>query len=143
MDQHDRAFYESMSKEAADTAVETNDSSTEGTNPVEPPAAAPPSEQGSMDAPWGENDVKGQKNDPVHLSDVVATEIMESRQKLLDRCFAQKGPAQRAEQAFMGQHLDHAASGQFESRAPLLEGKAKLAAPETLTDQTRRLFDDD
>jgi len=143
MDQYDRAFYDDLQKEAASTVEDNEDSMTGGENPVEPKAGDPPSDEGTIDASWGENDTPGKKNDPVHLSDAVASSIQESRQKLLDRCFAQKPAAQRAAQSFVSQHLSHAASGDFESRAPLLEGKAKQAsACETLRDQVSRVFED-
>jgi hypothetical protein len=99
--------------------------STVGVNPdVYPDPEGRKQQKGTIDAPWGERDTTDGNNDPEHYSDAAYQQFIEGRQEMLDKLFASKGPAAKAEQALVGQQLQHGASGAYESRAPLLEPEA-------------------
>ena len=101
------------------------DESTVGVNPdLYPDPEDRP--KGNIDASWGEGDVPKSTEHATaeHYSDAAYQQFIEGRQEMLDNIFASKQPAAKAEQALMGQHLQHAASGNYESRAPLLEEEA-------------------
>ena len=77
-------------------------------------------------------------DNPVQVSDAALKSIVESRQKTLDTLFASKKPSEAAERKLVGQQLSHAASGDYESKAPLIE---KSAGDYTLTELTRGILD--
>ena len=55
----------------------------------------------------------------------VVAEHEKGQQGLLDQAFANKGKAEKADQAIMSQNLAHASSGNFETSAPLLQPKSR------------------
>ena len=127
---HTRVMFDALVKQGSDSPGD-EDESTVGVNPDQQP---PPEDRpkGDIDAPWGEEDSPGKKNSPVHFSDAAFQGFINSRQEMLDSLFDSKGPAQKAEGALLGQHLDVAAKGNFETSAPLLE--QKTAGDRTLSE---------
>ena len=140
---HTRILYDALVKEG--DAPETDE---EKTTVGENPDLGEPVEQpkGNIDAPWGQEDspegLRSKKNDPENYSDAAYGGFIHSRQKMLDELFDSKVPASKAEQALMGQQLQHAASGDYESRAPLLEPHAQDPAKEAASDFARGLLED-
>jgi hypothetical protein len=96
--------------------------------------------KGNIDATWGE--VDGSQNDARHYSTEAAKQFRVGREEMLAKLFDGKQSSDGAEQKLVGAHLAHGASGEFETSSPQLSSKSKLqklAAPETLSEQVRRV----
>jgi len=101
--------------------VETDvDKTTVGTNP-HPYPEPDGRESDSIDAPWGEDN-----GGPLHFSNVAVEQMLESRQRILDRYFDSKSTADDNAQKVIGTLF---ATKSYESSAPNLE---------TLSDQLKR-----
>lgn len=139
---HTRVMYDALVKEGSDSPGD-DEESTVGVNPDQQPDPED-RPKGNIDAPWGENDLPASASSgtPEHYSDAAYAGFIQSRQKILDELFDSKGPASKAEQALLGQQLQHAASGDYESRAPLLEQRAQDPAKEAEANFARGLLED-
>jgi hypothetical protein len=139
---HTRVLYDALVKEGEATETD-EDKSTVGVNPDQQPDPED-RPKGDIDAPWGEKDLpaNAEIGTAEHYSDAAYEGFIQSRQQMLDELFDSKGPAAKAEQALMGQQLQHAASGDYESRAPLLEPQAQDPAKEAEADFARGLLED-
>jgi hypothetical protein len=137
---HTRVMYDALVKEGSDSPGD-DEESTVGVNPDQQPD---PEERpkGDIDAPWGENDNPASEPKAEHYSDAAYQGFIQSRQNILDELFDSKGPASSAEQALLGQQLQHASSGDYETRAPLLEPQAQDPAKEAEADFARGLLED-
>lgn len=142
----DQELYDLL-KEAEDTtpATSTGDNEGETTVGVNPDAYPDPEDRGggSIDASWGEE--TGDGNDATHFSNEAFAQFKQSREKMLADLFDGVGDYNDVEQKTMGQHLSHAASGQFGTSSPQLSSKSKdmpkasSVQPETLMEMTRRV----
>ena len=123
----DQDFYDLLNKEA-ETTLEQNEESTEGTAPDFYPDSV---EEKQESVPL------------LQFSDAALKEFKAGREQLLARLFDGKAATDGAEQALVSAHLDHAASGQFETNSTQLSAKSKIqkvaSAPETLAQYTRRV----
>lgn len=138
---HTRVLYDALVKQGETTETD-EDKTTVGENPDQLLGAPADQPKGDIDAPWGQEDtpegVRSKKNDPEHFSDAAMQGFIDSRQEMLNDLFDSKKPAAKAEQALVSQQLGHGASGDFESRAPLLE--EKTSADRTLNECVRGLL---
>lgn len=75
----------------------------------------------TITAPWGEKPPV----DPQQHGTGVKEEHHKGQRELLNRAFGGKGKAEKADQAVISQNFAHGSSGDYESRAPLLQSKAK------------------
>lgn len=134
---HTRVMYDALVKQGGDTPGDDTES-TVGVNPDQQldPEDRP---KGNVDAPWGEDSSPDQRNEPEHFSDAAMQGFISSRQEMLDNLFDSKKPAQKAEGNLVGQQLQHGASGDFETKAPLLEHKT--AGDQTLSDLVRGILE--
>ena len=136
-EKHTKVLEDYLFKQGADgTTTPTNElAPTEGVNPSgEDPGGDRP--KGNIDAPWGEKTNPANKNDRnLHFSHEAYDQFIASRQEILDKMFDTKKPAQQNAQAVIGSVLAHGASGQYESRSPMLEHTSDL----TLSDKVRNL----
>lgn len=133
-EQYEGVFEDFLLKEAScETQVDPCDEKkyVRGVNSSQ--AAPFPDDRGehTTDAPWGESDApKDSKHLPVqHYSDAVLTNIIHTRQGMLDALLDTKKPAARADRALINQQFEHARSGDYESKAPLLEQGAGSMGP--------------
>jgi hypothetical protein len=137
---HTRVMYDFLVKEGTKTETD-EDKSTVGVNPNQQPDPEGRAEDaGTIDAPWGEKNDKGSEPSSEHFSDAVAQGFIQSRQNILDELFDGKKPAAKAEQKLVSQNFDHARSGDYESKAPLLE--SKTAGDRTLRELTQGILED-
>lgn len=133
---HTRVMYDLLVKEGTKTETD-EDKSTVGVNPdQQPDPEGRAADAGTIDAPWGEKNDKGEEPSPEHFSDAVAQGFIQSRQNILDELFDAKRPAAKAEQKLISQHIAH----DYESKAPLLE--SKTAGDRTLRELTRGILED-
>lgn len=116
----DQNLYDLL-KTAADEPGD-DDESTVGTMP-QPDDEDQDRSEGDMDAPWGENP----SPEVVQFSRQAFTKFREGREDLLKKHFDSKSVADAADKALMGQQLDHAKSGDYETSSPLLSEQAKKA----------------
>jgi hypothetical protein len=132
-------MYDLLTKEGETSTLTDETKSTVGVNPDQQP---PPEDRkrtaGTIDAPWGERDGP-EKGTSVHFSDAAAEGFIQSRQNILDELFDMKGTSSATEQKLVGQYLDHGESGDFESKAPLLE--TKTASDRTLRELVGAISD--
>lgn len=136
-DHHTRVMFDALVKQGSDSPGD-DDESTVGVNPDQQPDPED-RPKGDMDAPWGEETSPGKKNEPEQFSDAAMQGFINSRQEMLDSLFDSKGPAQKAEASLVGQQLAHGASGNFETKAPLLE--RKTAEDQTLSELVRGILE--
>ncbi len=140
-ERHTRVMYDFLTKEAKDGGDAPDNDEDKTTVGVNPEQAKKPEERGkgTIDAPWGEPDnTSRDPNQPEYFSDAATQGFIQSRQNMLDELFDSKKPATQAAQAIVSQELAHGASGNFESKAPLLE--PKTASDRTLSELTRAIL---
>lgn len=132
----DQKLYELLTKEAETVPLEDNDKSTVGVNPDAYPDPEDRS-SGSIDAPWGEKP----DNNAIQYSNEALNRFRLGREELLGKLFDGKASSDGAEQKLLSSHLDHHASGQFESSSPQLKGKLEKtsSAPQTLFERVRAI----
>lgn len=119
--QADQDLYDLLTKESEETGVD-DDESTVGTTP-DPGEEDLERSSGDIDAPWGEKPPA----EPVQFSKQDMSKFKETRERFLEKHFDSKGVADKANQALVGQQLQHAASGDYETSSPLLSSQAKKA----------------
>ena len=143
----DEELYELLKEGDGNTtpATSTGDDDGESTEGVNPDPYPDPDDRAanSIDAPWGEE--PGETNDANRHATEVWKQVKENREDMLSKLFSGHDSNASLEQKTMGQHLSHAARGQFESSSPQLSPKSKgmpkvsSAQPETLMEMTRRV----
>jgi hypothetical protein len=137
-EKHQKILADYLLKEGDGTTLPNNEEdSTQGVNPT----GDSPDDvraKGNIDAPWGEKNSPGGKNKPVNFSPELYGEFVGSRDRMLEDFFDSKKPAQENAQAVVGSLFAHGASGDYESRAPMLD-REKRASDETLIEKVRRI----
>lgn len=124
---HTRVMYDMLVKNAATPGGQSpdnnEDETLQGVNPNQ--LFDTERERGDIDAPWGEANTKGKGPGAVETySDAAYEQLIESRQRMLHDFFGSMDPASEVAQATIGEQLEHGSSGDYESRAPLLERRA-------------------
>ena len=117
-DRHTRNMYDALMKESAE---DNEKDMVEGGNPLAGKEPAKP------DCPPA-----GQ------FSDAAREQFIQGRQKMLEDLFDEKKPSTTKEQALLGTHLAHGASGKYETGSVMLE---KKACDETLGVRVQRLLE--
>jgi hypothetical protein len=119
--QADQDLYDLLTKQAEQTG-DDEDETTVGTTP-QPDDEDLERESGNIDAPWGEKP----SPEVVNFANQGLTKFKETRERFIEKHFDSQGVAAKAQQAVVGQQLDHASSGDYETSSPLLSEQAKKA----------------
>lgn len=92
-------------------------------------------ESGNVDAPWGEKPPE----DPQQHGTGVENKHVDTERGILDKAFSGTAAAAKADQQLISANFAHGASGDFESRQPLLQGKSSNEAKKepTLMEKVR------
>lgn len=126
--------------EDAGEAPGDDDESTVGETPDPTP---PPEDRGAgtTDAAWGEEPTKTEGEPALHFSDEAVRQFRQGREKFLEKYFDSPSSSGPAEKQLVGQHFQHASSGQFETSSPTLSDKSKLqktSGVQTLLERVRK-----
>lgn len=136
----DQKLYDLL-KEASDGpgSIEDDEDKTTATtipetDPIED--SAKDSDEGDIDASWGENPNSGDHTEVLHFSKAVIKRFREGREELLSKYFDGKKASEGAEKKLMGQHFSN--FGEAEASNPLL-GKDTVKTSSTLMERVRAI----
>ncbi len=124
----------------------------ESTVGVQPDAHPDPSEEGqkeegTINARWGQEDHKPEeaKHGPQHYSNAVLDEFVRGRENFLQRHFDTYGTSGDTNRKVLGQQLEHARTGDYDSSSAMYSEQSssgssekRPAAVDTVLDKTKR-----
>lgn len=137
-------LHELLKSAAPEDSPGDEDESTVGVNPDQYPD---PSDrpQANAHASWGEETsphADSGKSTEVHHSNAVLDGYKAGKETFLKRHFNSFSKSSKTDQALVGQHLDHAKSGDYEGSKPFQEAGSKRQPEhvETVLDKTKRIL---